>query len=47
MQSLPPSGPVECIVRVYVIKAFDLQPQDPGGLVGLDLFSRSMYLPFA
>jgi len=33
MQSLPPSGPVECIVRVYVIKAVDLQPHDPGGSV--------------
>jgi len=40
MQSLPPSGPVECVVRVYVIKALDLQPQDPGGSVRLDLFRR-------
>ncbi|XP_059157039.1 myoferlin-like isoform X3 [Physella acuta] len=31
-QSLPPSDPEECIVRVYVIKAVDLQPNDPNGL---------------
>ena len=42
MQSLPPSGPVECIVRVYVIRAFDLQPQDPGGLVRSDLLSMTL-----
>jgi len=33
MQTLPPSGTVECVVRVYVIRAFDLQPHDPGGSV--------------
>nr|CDS32028.1 myoferlin [Hymenolepis microstoma] len=26
------SDPVECIIRVYVIKAIDLQPNDPSGL---------------
>ncbi|XP_038071057.1 myoferlin-like isoform X3 [Patiria miniata] len=29
---LPPSNPVECVVRLYVIKGIDLQPQDPNGL---------------
>ncbi|XP_071827020.1 myoferlin-like isoform X6 [Apostichopus japonicus] len=29
---LPPSKPVECLVRVYCIKAIDLQPQDANGL---------------
>ncbi|XP_077992044.1 myoferlin-like isoform X14 [Glandiceps talaboti] len=32
LRYLPKSDPVECIVRVYVIKAVDLQPQDPSGL---------------
>lgn len=29
----PDSNPVECIIRVYVVKAIDLQPNDPSGLV--------------
>ncbi|VDL89995.1 unnamed protein product [Schistocephalus solidus] len=29
---VPKPDPVECIVRVYVIKATDLQPSDPSGL---------------
>ncbi|XP_022096608.1 dysferlin-like isoform X4 [Acanthaster planci] len=29
---LPPSSPVECVIRLYAIKAIDLQPQDPSGL---------------
>ncbi|KAJ7336523.1 hypothetical protein OS493_011733 [Desmophyllum pertusum] len=28
---LPPSKPVECIVRLYVIKALELQPRDDSG----------------
>ncbi|KAM3186213.1 hypothetical protein ACTXT7_004799 [Hymenolepis weldensis] len=28
----PDSNPVECIIRVYVVKALDLQPNDPSGL---------------
>ncbi|XP_071949270.1 myoferlin-like isoform X3 [Antedon mediterranea] len=31
-KSLPSSTPMDCIVRVYVIRAIDLQPQDPSGL---------------
>lgn len=32
LTNLPPSDPVECLVRVYVIRAIDLQPMDPNGL---------------
>lgn len=32
LRKLPPSQPVECIIRVYVIRALDLQPQDTSGL---------------
>uniref|UniRef100_A0A0B7A5P3 C2 domain-containing protein n=1 Tax=Arion vulgaris TaxID=1028688 RepID=A0A0B7A5P3_9EUPU len=31
-QNLPKGDPEECIVRVYVIRAYDLQPCDPNGL---------------
>ncbi|VEL28087.1 unnamed protein product [Protopolystoma xenopodis] len=31
--SLPPSDPEECIVRIYIVRAIDLQPNDPSGLV--------------
>ncbi|GFO37985.1 Fer-1-related [Plakobranchus ocellatus] len=31
-QLLPPSDPEECIIRLYVIRAVDLQPNDPNGL---------------
>jgi hypothetical protein len=30
--NLPPSKPEMCIVRVYIIKAIELQPNDPSGL---------------
>ncbi|XP_073239418.1 myoferlin-like [Porites lutea] len=32
LRNLPPSEPVECLVRVYIIRAIDLQPMDPNGL---------------
>ncbi|KAK6186023.1 hypothetical protein SNE40_008141 [Patella caerulea] len=32
LSALPPSAPEECIVRVYVIKAIELQPNDSSGL---------------
>uniref|UniRef100_A0A8C8RVG8 Myoferlin n=1 Tax=Pelusios castaneus TaxID=367368 RepID=A0A8C8RVG8_9SAUR len=31
-RELPDSGPQECIVRIYIIRAIDLQPQDNNGL---------------
>uniref|UniRef100_A0A452I0A2 C2 domain-containing protein n=1 Tax=Gopherus agassizii TaxID=38772 RepID=A0A452I0A2_9SAUR len=31
-RELPESGPQECIVRIYIIRALDLQPQDNNGL---------------
>ncbi|XP_015759463.1 PREDICTED: dysferlin-like [Acropora digitifera] len=33
LTNLPPSDPVECLVRVYIIRAIDLQPMDANGLV--------------
>lgn len=32
LNNLPPSEPVECVVRVYIIRAIDLQPMDSNGL---------------
>nr|KAG5693813.1 hypothetical protein BaRGS_004421 [Batillaria attramentaria] len=31
-RSLPPSQPEECLVRVYVVRAMELQPNDPTGM---------------
>ena len=45
LRNLPPSSPEECIVRVYLIKAVDLQPNDPSGLVSLVfVYSPLVYL---
>lgn len=32
LSNLPPSQPEPCVIRVYIIRAFDLQPNDPSGL---------------
>lgn len=34
-RELPDSGPQECIVRIYIVRALQLQPQDNNGLVRL------------
>jgi len=33
--SLPQPGPEECLIRIYVIKATELQPADSNGKVRL------------
>ncbi len=30
-RNLPPDGPIECVVRVYVIRGIGLQPKDYNG----------------
>lgn len=32
-RELPDSGPQECLVRIYVVRATDLQPKDNNGRV--------------
>lgn len=32
-RELPESGPQECLVRIYVVRATDLQPKDNNGKV--------------
>ncbi|XP_074642408.1 myoferlin-like [Tubulanus polymorphus] len=32
LSNLPDSNPVDCLVRIYIISAVDLQPNDPSGL---------------
>lgn len=34
LDTLPSPAPEECVVRVYIIQAYDLQPADPNGMVG-------------
>ncbi len=33
-RKLPPNGLEECLVRVYIIQAYGLQPKDANGKVG-------------
>lgn len=37
-RELPDSGPQECLVRIYVIRATDLQPKDNNGRVRTNRF---------
>lgn len=41
-RELPDSGPQECIVRIYVIRAIDLQPKDNNGLVSVMLLNTAL-----
>lgn len=34
---LPPNGIEDCLVRVYIIQAYGLQPKDTNGKVGATL----------
>lgn len=45
LANLPASAPEECIIRVYVVKAIDLQPNDPSGLVCNILLSFALNVP--
>lgn len=38
-RELPDSGPQECLVRVYVVRAVDLQPKDNNGRVRINFKS--------
>lgn len=41
MDRLPSPAPEECVVRVYLVQAYDLQPADPNGMVSkpIELFT--------
>ena len=43
-RELPDSGPQECIVRIYVVRAIDLQPKDNNGRVRINLCSQFLLL---
>lgn len=42
LDRLPSPVPEECVVRVYLIQAYDLQPADPNGMVcdGMNIYEN-------
>lgn len=45
-RELPDSGPQECLVRIYVIRAIDLQPKDNNGRVRTNHFPAIIAVDF-
>lgn len=43
-RELPDSGPQECLVRIYVVRAIDLQPKDNNGRVRINWLQIAFFL---